>query len=303
MPEIARELGGGRTHPRHGAARGRRVRITVQLVHGPSDRHPGAGECERPLTECWLLESEIARAVASEVRATLTPFETLALQSHEHHRCRCLRRLPERTVCSGISGRATACFARSSITRRQSRLNPRLAVAHAAIAESCGPLGYLGFVSNLMRSTPAMRAAATRALEIDPDLVEGLTALGACAAFHEWRWVEGEELTSSARSAINPNYSTAFCGTAASVREHRPAEGERCREDARALKLDPFRSAGVGRAGLRPSFSTADLTKRSPAFKGLARARPELVLCASRPGAHRRRARPPRRSHCHVPSD
>jgi tetratricopeptide (TPR) repeat protein len=54
-----------------------------------------------------------------------------------------------------------------------------------------------------------MRAAAMRALEIDPDLVEALTALAACEAFHEWQWRDSERHFQQA-IAVNANYATTY---------------------------------------------------------------------------------------------
>jgi tetratricopeptide (TPR) repeat protein len=87
-------------------------------------------------------------------------------------------------------------------------LEPNFALAHAAIAEANGPLGYLGFLPP-HEASPAMRASAIRALELQPDLVEGLTALAACEAFHEWRWRDAEAHFQRA-IAVNPNYSLAY---------------------------------------------------------------------------------------------
>ena len=92
-----------------------------------------------------------------------------------------------------------------------------------------------------------MRAAAERALEIDPDLVEGLTALGACAAFHEWNWAEGERLFLRALE-INPNYVVTHMWYGLWLeRQDRQAENLRARE--RAVQLDPLGGAAVAGYG------------------------------------------------------
>jgi tetratricopeptide (TPR) repeat protein len=57
--------------------------------------------------------------------------------------------------------------------------------------------------------TPNMKAAALRALELDGELVEGLAALAACAAFHEWRWQEAETYFRRALE-LGPNYAMGF---------------------------------------------------------------------------------------------
>ena len=105
------------------------------------------------------------------------------------------------------------------------------------MAESYGPLGYLGFLPP-GEATPAMRAAATRALEIDPDLVEGLTAIAACASFHEWHWRDAERDYRRA-IALNPNYTTAYLWYGHMLEiEGRHDESIAARR--RALELDPL---------------------------------------------------------------
>ena len=49
-----------------------------------------------------------------------------------------------------------------------------------------------------------MRAAATRAVSLDPNLPEAHVALGAVVAFYEWNWSEGEKEFQRAL-ALNPN--------------------------------------------------------------------------------------------------
>src|SRR5262249_17679817 len=52
------------------------------------------------------------------------------------------------------------------------------------------------------------RAAATRAIEIDPDLVEAHTSLAFATFFHDWNWEEAERRFQKA-IALNPQYALA----------------------------------------------------------------------------------------------
>jgi tetratricopeptide (TPR) repeat protein len=83
-----------------------------------------------------------------------------------------------------------------------------------------------------------MRAAATRALELDPDLLEGLSALAACEAFHEWRWRDAEAHFQRA-IALSPSYSIAhfWYGLQLEI-EGRHEESLAARR--RGLELDPL---------------------------------------------------------------
>ena len=114
---------------------------------------------------------------------------------------------------------------------------PDFARAHAAIAEAYGPLGYNGLVPPDV-ANPRMRAAAERALALDPNLVEGLTALGACAAFHEWKWAEGEQHFKRAL-AVSSNYSTAY-GWYGQLLENMDRQPENLAARERAFELDPL---------------------------------------------------------------
>ncbi|HJU41371.1 MAG TPA: winged helix-turn-helix domain-containing protein [Vicinamibacterales bacterium] len=236
ISKIARELGVDAIVQGTVLRSGDRVRITVQLVHGANDSYIWSGQWERSLADVLILQSEIARDVAREVQAALTADETGRFEG--------IGSVDPAAYDTYLRGRFFwNQRTRESLLRsieyyeRAIAMAPRFAAAHAAIAESLGPLGYLGFVSP-DRSTPAMRAAATRALAIDPELVEGLTALGACAAFHEWRWAEGEQNFQRA-IAINPNYSTAFLWFGL-LFENTGRQAENVAARRRALELDPF---------------------------------------------------------------
>jgi TolB-like protein/DNA-binding SARP family transcriptional activator len=52
---------------------GGRVRITAQLVHGPSDRHLWAKRYERDLRDVFMLQGELAEAIAREVNVAARP--------------------------------------------------------------------------------------------------------------------------------------------------------------------------------------------------------------------------------------
>ena len=55
---------------------GDRVRITVQLIHAPSDRHLWARDYERDLEDVIALQREVAEAIADEIGAELAPATT-----------------------------------------------------------------------------------------------------------------------------------------------------------------------------------------------------------------------------------
>jgi TolB-like protein/DNA-binding winged helix-turn-helix (wHTH) protein len=82
-------------------------------------------------------------------------------------------------------------------------LDGNYALAHAGLASALAPIGYLGYApSDEIR--PRMRAAATRAVTLDPSLPEAHVALAAVLTFYEWNWSQGEKEFQRAL-ALNPN--------------------------------------------------------------------------------------------------
>ncbi len=82
-------------------------------------------------------------------------------------------------------------------------LDDNYAPAHAGLAAALCPMGYRGYSAS-DEIHPKMRAAAQRAVTLDPTLPEAHVALGAVLAFYEWNWPEGEKEFQRAIE-LNPN--------------------------------------------------------------------------------------------------
>jgi len=72
LPEIARQL--GVAHILQGSVQksGDIVRVNVQLIKAANDSHLWADSFDRKLTDIFSVESEVAKAVADQLRAKLT---------------------------------------------------------------------------------------------------------------------------------------------------------------------------------------------------------------------------------------
>ncbi len=73
MPVIAQELGVEGVLEGSVFRDGNRVRITVQLIYAPGDRHLWANSYEGTLEDAITLQGEVARAIAEEIQALLLP--------------------------------------------------------------------------------------------------------------------------------------------------------------------------------------------------------------------------------------
>ena len=79
MPEIAKQL--GVAHILEGSVQksGDTVRVNVQLIRAATDSHLWADTFDRKLIDVLFVESEVARAIAEQLRVHLTGREQQAL--------------------------------------------------------------------------------------------------------------------------------------------------------------------------------------------------------------------------------
>lgn len=80
LPEIARRT--GVNYLLEGSVRkdGDKVRITVQLIDGKTDRHLWSENYDRKLADIFLIQSEIAQTIAQELKAVITPEEKTLIE-------------------------------------------------------------------------------------------------------------------------------------------------------------------------------------------------------------------------------
>ncbi len=110
------------------------------------------------------------------------------------------------------------------------------ALAHAGLALALCPMGYLGY-SAPGEVLPKMRAAATRAVSLDPTLPEAHVAMAAVLTFYEWNWSEGEREFQRAVE-LNPSLPIAHHWYAL-LRECLSRYDEALEQRRRARELDP----------------------------------------------------------------
>ena len=111
------------------------------------------------------------------------------------------------------------------------------ALAHAGLAAALCALGYGGY-STPDEVRPRVRAAATRAVSLDPTLPEAHVALGAILAFYEWNWSGGEKEFRRALT-LNPNLPLAHHWYAMLL-ECLGRFDDALKERQRAQELDPI---------------------------------------------------------------
>jgi TolB-like protein/tetratricopeptide (TPR) repeat protein len=235
VPEIARELGVDAIVEGSVLRVGDRVRITAQLIDARSDRHLWARSYERDLTDVLGLQMEVARAIADEIRITVSPAERDRMR-----RERAVRPDAYEAYLRGRfhwNKRTRAGFdAALEEFRRAIALDPEFALAHSGVADVYVLLvewGYLAPVAGI----PLAQAAALEALALDSTLAEAYTSLGEVRLI-QWGWAGAEQAYRRA-IALNPGYPTAhqwYGFFLSKMGRHEEAIAEL----RRALELDPL---------------------------------------------------------------
>ncbi len=233
-PEIAQELNVDGVVEGSVLRIGEHVRISAKLIHAHSDTHLWAQSYERDLRDVLALQSEVAQAIAAEIRVQVTP--------RERKRLRHARRIDPGAHEAYLLGRfflskRTPASLSKSLEYFQQAINvdPAFARAYAGIADVHIVLGAAPYeMISPHEALPKARLAAEKALEIEETLGEAHAALAQVSWMFDYDWEAAENGFRQAIS-LNPGYATAhqwyasFCGYQGRISEALAAV-ERARE-------------------------------------------------------------------------
>lgn len=169
---------------------GERVRIAVDLIHGPTDRHLWSQTFDGELRAVLALQSEVAWAITSQIRGRLAPRErrvpasTGAVHPEAH-----LAYLRGRHQLSQITYMALE-QARDHF-REALDLDPRFSPAYVGLADVYNRFAIQGLQPPL-EVYPLAKAALARALELDSSLADAYALQGVVKFRFDWDW-EGAE--------------------------------------------------------------------------------------------------------------
>jgi TolB-like protein/DNA-binding winged helix-turn-helix (wHTH) protein/Flp pilus assembly protein TadD len=223
---------------------GNRVRITAQLIKVGEQTHVWAQSYERDLRDVLALQSEVAQAVAHEVRIKLTPQEQTRLASARPVRPEAYElHIKGRFYLSRRSDEDV----KGSIDYFQNAIekDPTYAPAYAALSQAYIVGAFRALIPG-PESYQKAEAAARKALELDDTLGEAHAALGGIRA-HLWDW-QGALHEFERAIDVDPNSATAhiwYADTLAELGRHDDA----LRENKRALELDPVSYRANSQAG------------------------------------------------------
>ena len=208
LPQIARELNVDAVIEGSITRSGGRVRITAQLIEGALDKHVWARSYDGDVRDALALQSQVARAIAEEIRVNIEPREQAALRNAKavnplaYEAYLKGRYFWNRRTADGLN-KARAYFDEAIAQA------PDYAQAYCGLADTYALLGDWQYgVMPSREALPAAKAAAIKALNLDDDLGEAHTSLGFALSGFDWDWVSAEKEFQRA-IALNPGYATA----------------------------------------------------------------------------------------------
>jgi serine/threonine protein kinase/Tfp pilus assembly protein PilF len=216
MPEIAKELNVDAVVEGSVLQVGERVQIKAQLIQTQPEQHLWAQTYDRHLRDVLALHTDLARTIANQINANLTPGEQVRLTNvdtvdPDAYHAYLLGRYHQNK--QGTSEDIWRCldYFQEAINKDSS-----YAVAYTGLADAYSFLGCFGYLSPKDAFSKA-KTAALKALEMDDQLAEAHTSLGFILLHHEWDWVVAKAELERAIE-LRPGYSLAhhlyadYCG-------------------------------------------------------------------------------------------
>ena len=209
LSEIARELKVDAVVEGTVMRVGNRVRITAELVQVSTDHHLWADTYESQMGDVLALQNRVSSAIVNEIRINLTPEErerlaktpAVAPEAYEDY----LKGLYYWNKRSDENlTRAIGYFERAT------KVDPQYALAYAGLADCYAIISAEIFgTMPASEAAPKAKAAALRALELDPTLAEAQTSLATAKFNSDWDWSGASEGFERA-IGLNPSYATAY---------------------------------------------------------------------------------------------
>ncbi len=215
--------------------------ISAELINASDRRHLWGKQYNRRSSDLLMVQAEISREIADELRLRLTKTEEQQLAKTQA--------INPQAYDLFLKGRAvwnkgTTADRKKAIEYYQQAVavDPAYALAYAEIAGA-----YSGLITNndlpQKEFAPKAEAAAQKALELDPNLAEAHLAV-ARIKIDKWEWPAAETELKRALD-LNPNLIDAHRWYAIFLRTHGRVE-EAVAEINRARELDPLAKSSLG---------------------------------------------------------
>lgn len=189
---------------------GDRVRVTAQLIYGPTDRHLWAKSFERDVKDSLALQSTIAGEIADEIQVRITPLEQAKLRNVRRVNPKALDAYVQARFHIDEAGKLDLYYGKRPEFHEQLekafsyldeaiRQDPTYIPAYLAYIEAVQP----GFTTQL-EFLPKAKEALHKALEVDDSNIETHLALARLLTQYEYNWA-GAEREFRRAIQLNPN--------------------------------------------------------------------------------------------------
>jgi serine/threonine-protein kinase len=205
--KVGRRLGVGSVLVGRASQRNGRLLIGADLIDVKSGLHLWGEQFDRPASDVVHIQQEISRAIHHKLRMRVrgdlqervNNWGTDAIEAY--HLYLKGRHFTNRFFGDGFR-RGIEYFSKAIDQ------DPTYALAHAGLADCFGYLGFYGYIPP-SEVWPKARAAAAKALEIDPSLAEGYASLGLVNLFYDWNPEAGLAKCQHA-TQLNQSYPPAY---------------------------------------------------------------------------------------------
>ena len=189
--EAAGELGVDAVRHRHRAARGRTVRVSVQLVPRPAALAPWAASFDAGWTDLFQVLDALAHSVVQAIRPRLSPGVAGSAPARhapgpEAHEAYLRGRFFWSRFDPESLGKAFGCYGEAAT------LDPRYGAPLGGLADAHLLLGLAG-LSPPRQAWDTVVSCADRALECDPTLADAHVSRAYALLFRDWDWQGAEQ--------------------------------------------------------------------------------------------------------------
>jgi len=237
LPQIARELGVDGILEGSIVREGDQVRVTVQLLDGPNDRHIWSEDYQREVRGILTLQREMAQAIAHQIRIQLTPQQQARVSSG--------RVVNPEAYEAYLKGRSfiTSDFLTPQQLRtaqgyfeKSIQKDPGFALGYVGLADCYVYLALFDQISPERGYRPA-EEALHKALELDDSIGEAHATLALLKWRHDWDWTAAEREFDNA-IALAPNFGCAHLNRSYYL-SWKGRRTEAMAELAKSRELDP----------------------------------------------------------------
>ncbi len=253
LPEIAKALGVKGVVEGSVMRDGKTVRITVQLIDAATDRHLWTESYTREDRNVLELQSEVASAIAREVRVAVSPeeaghFAAARPVDPEAHR---LVLLGTYAIDQSLTQRA-GIEKGTELFRKAIDTDPRFALAHLRLATALRWGGFAGY-RPMGEACAESRAEVEKAIALDPAGGEAFSLLASLRRSCDFDW-SGAERDVRRALELSPG-SASVHNEAAYLASLLGRHEEAVRESRTAEQLDPLSEEIGVYCGMRLAFA------------------------------------------------